>query len=499
MGAFELSILCGYFLLILSIGWIKGRGESSVEGYFVGDRKVPWWAVLGSMVATEISAATYLAVPGVGFSENFTYLQFGIGSFAARIFVATVFIGIFYQANCLSIYEYLKQRFGATSQDTASVYFLLTRILASGVRLMIAVTGFAVILGWPFSLSLLLFGVITLGYTFLGGIRSVIWTDCIQALVFLGAGIGGCLWLIDVIEIGELLRVASEAERWEFIRWQPGGDGLAGWLNDPQWLVTGVLFGFLSTTAALGTDQDMAQRLLASKSAGLAKRSLILSGFVALPAAALFLFLGVALYAFFQLNPDPSFPTRLVDGAEVPDPDKAFAYFMTLDLLPAWLRGLLLTGVLAAAMSSLDSAMAALSTSTVRDLLQPRFPRITIPGHWLWISRWMTVCFAAILMATAWFLRDGGTFLWLAFKITSLTYGSLLGIFLLGVFTRRGHDRFNLVAMVAGTAIAGLGLYLIETGKLPFAWTWLLLVGTLTTFLLGVIPRGIYPARSGSS
>lgn len=488
MGPLEISVLAAYFILILVVGWVMGRHETSVEDYFVGRRQVPWWAVLGSLIATEVSAATYLAVPAVGFSENLTYLQFGIGSFFARIFVATVFIGAFYKADCLSIYEYLQKRFGAGTQYTASAYFLVTRILASGVRLMIAVTGFSVILDIPFAWSLLLFGTITLGYTFMGGIRSVIWTDCIQGIIFIAAGLAGTAWLLHEVGGPTFWETAAEAGRWELVRWMPAGSGPLAWLNDSQWLVTAVLFGFASTVAALGTDQDMAQRLLSSRSAGHARRSLVVSGFIALPIAALFLFLGVALFVYFQTFPEPDFPTRLVDGIAVPDSDRAFSYFM-ISAIPAWLKALLLTGVLAAAMSSLDSAMAALSTSTVRDLLQPLIPQVTAPAVWLWTSRSFTVAFALLLMLTAWLLRDGGAFLWLAFKITSLTYGSLLGIFLLGLFSQRGSDKWNLWAMLAGTAISAIGLWLIETGRLPLAWTWLLIIGTATTFCLGALPR----------
>lgn len=472
--------------LVLGVGWWAGRRERSVEDYFVGERKIPWWAVLGSLVATEVSAATYLSVPGVGFSENMTYLQFGLGSFLGRIFVAVVFVAAWYRAECLSIYEFLRDRFGRQTQTTAALYFLVTRILASGVRLMIAVTGFSVILGYPFWLCLLLFGGITVAYTALGGIRSVIWTDCLQGVVFIAAGLAGVIWLMLEIGTGEALDLAAQAGRLEIIRLGPAGHGPIAWLNDPQWLVTALLFGFLSTTAALGTDQDMAQRLLASRTAPLARRSLVLSGFVAVPVAALFLFIGVLLHVYFQQVPDPGFPLREVEGKWVPDGDKAFSYFMTT-AIPAWLRALLLTGVLAAAMSSLDSAMAALSTSSVRDLLQPLWKGSLAPRRWLLISRIMTGVFAILLMATAWMLRDGGQFLWLAFKVTSLTYGSLLGIFLLGLFTRRGLDHTNGWAMLAGTASAGTGLWLIETGRLPLAWTWLLVLGTGITFVVGAL------------
>jgi len=134
--------------------------------------------------------------------------------------------------------------------------------------------------------------------------------------------------------------------------------------------------------------------------------------------------------------------------------------------------------------------MAALSTSTVRDLLQPLIPKGVSASRWLWISRGFTVFFALLLMGTAWFLRDGGTFLWLAFKITSLTYGGLLGIFLLGLFSKRGSDKMNLMAMLAGTSISAIGLWLIESGRLELAWTWLLVLGAGTTFLLGMCSSG---------
>ena len=496
MGVLEISILAAYFALILAVGYWKGRNETGMEDYLVGRRQVPWWAVLGSLVATEISAATFLAVPAVGFSENMTYLQFGIGSFFARIFVATVFIGVFFQANCMSIYEYLRQRFGGTTQYTASLYFIITRLLGSGVRLMIAVTGFSVIIGLPFGWSLLLFGCVCLGYTFFGGIRAVIWTDCVQAVVFLSAGLLGFIWLIQQTGLGPMLETAQAAGRLEVIRLLPAaGQGPGSWLNDSQWLFTAVFFGFASTVAALGTDQDMVQRLLASRSSGLARRSLVVSGFIAVPVAALFLLLGVALFGYFQTFPDPDFPTRLAaDGSLVADADRALPYFITTSI-PGWLRGILLAGVLAAAMSSLDSAMAALSASAVRDLLLP-LRRQSLPDTtWLWVSRWLTVVFAALLMAIAWLLKDSAAFLWLAFKITSLTYGSLLGVFLLGRFSHRGRDGTSAAAMVAGTAAALGLLWAIEAGHLELAWTWLLPIGAGVTFLVGVLFAE--PGKSG--
>lgn len=486
MGLTETTVILAYMGLVLGIGWFAARKETSQDAYFVGDRALPWWAILGSLVATEVSAATYLSVPGVGFSENMTYLQFGIGSFLGRLFVAGVFVAAWFKADCFSIYEFLSKRFGKRTQITASLYFIITRILASGVRLMIAVTGFSVILGYPFWACLLLFGGLTVAYTAVGGIRSVIWTDCLQGLVFIAAGLAALLWLGTELGFAEAFELAGTAGRLEVIRLSPQGTGAFGWLNDSQWLLTAAIFGFLSTTAALGTDQDMAQRLLASRNDKSARRSLILSGFVAIPVAALFLVIGALLYVYFLVTPDPQFPLRELNGKWVQDGDKAFSYFMTTNI-PSWLRALLLTGVLAAAMSSLDSAMAALSTSAVRDLFQPIFGNRVKGAPWLRISRITTGLFAILLMAVAWLLRDGGQFLWLAFKVTSLTYGSLLGIFLLGLFTSRGQDSVNGWAMLLGTTTAATGLWLIEAGHLQLAWTWLLLLGTGVTFFASAL------------
>jgi SSS family solute:Na+ symporter len=480
----DLPWIGGYLVLVVSVGLIMGRRERGSRDYFVGNRQLPPWAVLGSLVATEVSAATYLAVPGVGFSENMTYLQFGMGSLLARVFVAVYFIPAFYKADCVSIYEVLARRFGRRSQATCSLYFLATRLLASGVRLMIAATGFSVILDLPFAACLVGFAALSLAYTFVGGIKAVVWTDCVQGLIFITAGLVAVAVLSTTVGGSTLIEMGREAGRWQVFNLSLQGGGWLQWINDPQWFITGILFGFLSTTAAMGTDHDLAQRLLCSKTPGKAKGSLILSGFVALPVAALFLTLGVCLYGFYQVNPDLEWPTKLVEGVAVVDGDKAFSHYMTLEI-PTWLRGLLLMGVMAAAMSSLDSAMAALSSSAVVDLIKPWKGTALSETSLLRIGRWATVAFAVILVVLAFLLRGDSAFLWLAFKVSSLTYSSLLGLFFLALFSRRGRDTTNIAAMLAGTVVAIGFLWGSEAGWLPLAWTWVLPVGGLTTFLVG--------------
>ncbi len=245
------------------------------------------------------------------------------------------------------------------------------------------------------------------------------------------------------------------------------------------------MFGFVSTTAAFGTDQDMTQRMLTCKDVGAARRSVILSGFISIPIAALFLFVGVALFAFYQVNTDASLPMKVLEnGTSEVAADKVFPWFIGTQL-PNGLRGLLLVGVLAAAMSSLDSTMGALSSSALVDLYRPLIKQQPDDRVGLRLSRIFVSIFGIALALTAWALKDAEGFLWLTFKIGSITYGALLGVFLLGIVTRRGSDRGNWISMLSGSLICAGLLAMIETGHLDLGWTWLILIGTAWTFGLG--------------
>lgn len=481
LSPLDLFLVSFYLIAVIAVGIYAGRKDKSSDEFFVGGRQVPWWAVLGSLVATEVSAATYLAVPGVGFSENMNYLQMGIGSILARFLVAGVFIGAFYGAGCISIYEFLGKRFGPISQRTGSILFLITRLLASGVRLMIAASGLSIILGIPLSVSIPGFVILALLYTGTGGIRAVIWTDCIQAIVFISGGIAVLSYLLNVVGWGPFVDIASEAGRFEILRWAPSESGWVVWFSDANVIWLAVLFGLIQTTAALGTDQDLTQRLLASKSARDAKRSLILSGFIAVPVAALFLLVGVGLFAFAETQQASALLT--LEGG-----NNAFPIFIS-ELAPAGLRGLLLAGVLAAAMSSLDSAMAALSSSAIKDLVEPLRKKVNSEAIPLGLSRLMTIFFAACLGGIAWGLQAiGDEFLWLAFQVSSVTYGALLGLFLLGVSAQgKLMDRTNGIAAALSVAVTASLLVLIKTEVIGLAWTWLIVIGTVVTYCVGIL------------
>jgi solute:Na+ symporter, SSS family len=478
-----------YFVAVLSIGLFHARRNKGSDDFISASRQMPWPAVLGSIVATEVSAATFLATPGVGFSENMSYLQFGVGSFLARIFIAFVFLGAFYAVNSLTIYEFLAKRFGNGTRYTATLFFIVTRLLASAVRLMIAATGISLILDLPFALCLSIFTLIAVVYTGGGGIRGIIWTDILQAIVFISCGFALIFYVGHSIGWGTILEIGEAHGRFEIFRFSPEetGGGFLGWINDPKLFFIAAIFGFVSTTAAFGTDQDMTQRMLTCKDVGSARRSVILSGFISIPIAALFLFVGVALFAFYQVNVDASLPMKLLEnGASEVAADKVFPWFIGTEL-PSGLRGLLLVGVLAAAMSSLDSTMGALSSSALIDLYQPLLKQQTDDQSGLRLSRFFVAIFGLALALTAWALKDAEGFLWLTFKIGSITYGALLGVFLLGILTARGTDRGNWISMLSGSIICAVLLALIEMGILQLGWTWLILIGTAWTFGLGYI------------
>jgi SSS family transporter len=474
-----------YFGAVIGIGLAHAKRNQTTEDFISGKRQMPWIAVLGSIVATEVSAATFLATPGVGYAENMNYLQFGVGSFLARIMIAFVFVGAFYSINCLTIYDYLAKRFGNGTRYTATLFFIVTRLLASAVRLMIAATGLSLILGIPFWACLAIFTLIAIIYTGGGGIRGIIWTDVLQAVVFISCGlvlvgyIGTNLGWTTIFEIGR------EAGRFEVFRFTPEESGAWAWLNDSKFFLIAALFGFVSTSAAFGTDQDMTQRILTCKNVREARRSVLLSGFISIPIAALFLFVGIALYAYYQVHGEGGLPTAMMaDGSLQVAADKVFPTFIASEL-PDGLRGLLLVGVLAAAMSSLDSTMGALSSTTLVDLYRPLLNKELSEKKSIILSRAFVILFGLILALIAYALKDAQGFLWLTFQIASVTYGALLGIFLLGIMTRRGSDRGNWIAMLSGAAVCSILLALIKTEAITLGWTWLIIIGTAWTFALG--------------
>jgi len=216
----DTAIIVTYFIVIITVGVVLGRREKDMRDFIVGGRSVPWVAILFSILATEISAATFLATPALGFSENFNYLQFGIGGIFGRILVAYVFLTAFYAFNCYTVYEYLEHRFGPKTRTSAVFLFVVMRILASGVRLLIASSALSILFDIPFVMTLILFTLTAVIYTTIGGIKAIIWTDVIQACVFITAGIAVITYLLTVVGFGQIWDFAQQTGKLEVFHWR---------------------------------------------------------------------------------------------------------------------------------------------------------------------------------------------------------------------------------------------------------------------------------------
>lgn len=473
-------MVAGYFLLVTVVGWKFGKISKSTEEFMVGGRSVPAWAIVLSILSTEISASTFLAVPGAAFAGDLGYLQFGLGSIVARFCIAGLFIGLYYQYNCYSVYQFLAHRFGRKTHFCTALLFIVTRIFASGVRLLIAGNGLAIFFGIPLGMTVIVFSFTAVLYTFTGGIKAVIATDIVQSLVFVGSILAVLLFLQTTAGWENLWPLAESSGHLQVFHWLPQNQP---WWNDSQIFYLAFVNGLVMTIAALGIDQELAQRMLTCQTASKAKWSVIASGLVGIPITALFLFAGVGLFGYFQIFPDPHLPASA---------DDIFPYFITRHL-PDGLRGLLLIGIIAAA--SLSATLGSLSSSVVMDLYKPfvrpgRATEQEADHRYLTASRLLVVVFAVLLSAVAMGFQGVEGFLWWSFKAGSVTYGAMLGIFLVGVLTKnRGRDGWNLAAMGISVSVCLLLLIAMERQWVDLAWTWLILIGTGLSFGVAALPK----------
>ena len=518
-------VVVAYFIAIFSIGLYAGRKQDSLEDYALGNRSLPWWAILASIIAAEISAATFLGTPGEGFVlRNFAYAQLGIGAILGRIIVGKLFLKPYYDYKVVSIYEYLEKRFGITTRRWASVTFLISRVLASGVRLYFAgillVIAYMFIIGQesasPLETVLIYIGaltfitVVTSIYTTLGGLKAVVWTDVLQASILIIAVATTILLLFFSIK-GESSFVDTFHNIFNIIgdtsnnpcgvnNLQPGkvfdfgisGEGfitdLRNILSSEYTLWTAFLGATFLAMATHGTDQDMVQRMLAAKDSKTGTRAVILSGIVDIPVVLIFLVCGMLVFVYYS-----------TDGMELPrnaagqvEQMKIFPYFI-IHHLPSGIRGLLVAALLATAMGSLSTALNALATTATRDWYRDVFNPAASEQQLLRAVRWLTVAFAALLIIvgaiSAWYvvMNPGARILPIALGIFGYTYGSLLGVFLLGMLTRgRGNDFGNVLAMLAGFAAVITLEILGSKGMItPIAFPWRVTIGTIVTFAVG--------------
>jgi solute:Na+ symporter, SSS family len=497
----DLVVIVAYFAVILGIGLSQRSKSGSVEGFALGDRQTPWWAVLASIIAAEISAATFLGAPGEGFEKrNWTYVQLAIGTIMARIFVSTVFIPVYYKHGVISIYEFLQTRFGPLTRKAASITFMVTRVLAMGTRLyvsaIIVVLAFAMFKGhavtptekfWLFTVALVLVSLLTAVYTTMGGIRAVIWTDFIQVGVLITAVGFAIAFLIGKLS-GGWPAIGGHIQPPVFFDWGTNGGNWPDFtyiLTNEYTIWAAFIASTFVTMATHGIDQDTVQRMLTAKNMRQSAFATILSGLADVPITSAFVFIGLLLSLYYQQHPDTGMP--------VDDTREVFPYFI-LHVMPAGLRGLVTAGILATAMGSLSTALNALSTSFARDFVFPRRGEISEKQR-VRILRQSTLLFAVAIIsvgvATAWYVtwHPETRIIPLVLGILGYTFGSVLGVFLVALFTKtRGNDFGNLLGMSCGFAAVlflsnVLGVQEAVGIQKPFvlAFPWRITLGTLVT------------------
>jgi len=519
--AIDIGVLLVYFVIIIFIGLRMGRKEDNLEDFALGGRRIPWWAVLASLIAAETSAGTFFGTPGEGFSHrDYTYLQLAFGTIIGRILVSYIFIKPYYDYKVFSIYEYLTARFGVGSKNAASAVFMITRLLASGTRLYVAAIalalGYEMISGarpnetqtlWIYIGATVVIVILTAIYTTLGGIKAVIWTDLIQASIMIGSALVALALLYFAIPGGwhEIVQRRGDFHFSDLIATglDPAKSGWDKWktmFETEYTIFAGLIGSVFITMGTHGTDQDMVQRMLTAKDIRRSRRSLICSGLADIPIAFTFVSIGLLLWVYYQAHPDPTLPKS---------PNETFCHFILYEM-PVGLRGLLLAGIFATAMGSLSTALNALATSFTRDWYQPYINPGANDEQSLRAVRWATVWFSILMIivasATAYLVivYPNVRIIPIVLSIFGYTYGSLLGVFFAGMLTkRRGNDFGNILAMILGFIVVGIlsalpnkiadifGTKLYEQpGWLPvMEFPWWIFFGTIVTFSVAILFR----------
>ena len=472
MNPIDLGIIVAYVFGCTLLGAKLGADAKGLKGYFLGESNIPAWAVMISIVATETSTATFLSVPGVAFGGNFTFLQLAIGYLLGRVVVAVVLLPSYFRGEVFTAYQILQVRFGGATRTTASVLFLITRSLSDGLRLFLAAKVLEQLTGWPIWVSIVAMGVATIVYTYLGGMKAVIWTDVIQFFIYILGAVVALVVLVRAIPggWGELTSVAAAAGKFRVF------DFRLDW-TVPYTFWAGLIGGMVLNTATHGVDQMMVQRYLSARSQRQAAGALVASGLVVFAQFALFLFIGVGLFVLFKAVPPP---VKL-------GPDEVFAYFIVHNL-PVGVVGLVIAAIFSAAMSTLSSSLNSSASSTVNDLYKP-FTGRADEAHLLRLSKALTAVWGVVQMAVAFGaigLMDNVVNN--ALKIASFVTGILLGLFLLGVLTRGVGQSAALVGMIAGLAAVSAASYVANV-----AFPWWALIGSTTVFVVGLAASLVLP------
>ena len=500
LTALDYAVIVIYTIGIAAFGIKAGGRQESTTDYFLGGRDLPWWAVCFSVVATETSTLTVIGVPAVSFGGTLTFFQITFGYLIGRIVVSLIFLPRYVNGNLSTAYAYLGERYGDGMRATASVTFLVTRLLADGVRLFATAIPLKVIAdsaGIPatYFQIILLLGAITILYTLIGGIRAVVWMDVVQMGLYVGGGL-----LAVVLLLGEVpsdwwttATTAGKSKLFDF----GGGQSLSEWLTQPYVFVTAVIGGAVFSMASHGTDQLIVQRLLTCRSLKDSQKALVGSGVLVMAQFALFLVVGLLLWSYYQgqslgelglTRGDEVFPKYIIEG------------------MPAGISGLLLAGILAAAMSTLSSSLNSLASSSMLDLYERLGGKALDDRKALTVSRYLTFFWGLVFIGFASLFQDTqNPVVELGLSIASFTYGGLLGAFLLGLLNPKTRQLDAIIAFVVTIVSMVLIIFgvwygtaegwifdlnpspeqIAADGLRKIGWPWYTVIGSVMTLIVG--------------
>lgn len=463
----DLIVIILYLFTIAVIGIVTSDKRSTAKDYFLSSRSIPWWAVCFSIVAAETSALTFISIPGLSYLTNMTFIQVVIGYIIGRIIVAFVFLPAYYSGELSTAYAFLERRFGIKTRYFASFVFLFTRTAADGVRLFATAIPIKFLLGINYPSAIVIITAAALLYSLTGGVKSVIWVDVIQMLIYIGGAGLTVFYIVNFLIPGGLdnfINTAWNSGKFQVINFGSMSD-LKSFFSQPYTFIGGIIGGTFLSMASHGTDQLIIQRLFTTKNIDESRKAIIASGIIVLFQFLLFLLVGICLYVYFgklELKADEIFPKFIVEN------------------LPVGLSGIIIAGLLAAALSTIAGSINSLASSTIIDIFRIQKDKL-IEQKSLWLSRAAALFWAFALTCSAlFFMNSSRSVVELALGISSFTYGGLLGTFLLGLIVKSAKQEDALAAFVSGIFIMITVVALNLT-----AWTWFTLIGVTVTLAVG--------------
>lgn len=483
-----------YLAGMIALGLWFGKEQKNTRDYFLGSRNIPWWGVGASIIATETSALTFIGVPAMAYGGNLAFIQIIIGYVIARIILAIVLVPHYFKGEIYSPYQLFAQAFGPSARRLAGGFFLIAGTLAAGVRVYVTCIPVQLMLGIDVLPAILLFVGLSLAYTYVGGIKAVVWTEFVQFFLFMAGGIFVLLYIPTLVEGGFTGAFAKAAEA-----------GKLHWLNSEfSWSMPfNIWMGLIGATVMVmsthGADQLIVQRVLTCKSVSEGRKSLIMSAIVILPLFLIFLLVGALLWVYYQQHaPGIPLPETRAGFKQV---DYIFPIFI-ITSVPPIVKGFIIVAILAAAMSSVAAALSALASVSTMDIFKGIFKKERSEEFYFYFSKYSTLFWAVILIVVAYLSREVEFVLNWAFQLNGLTNGAMLGGLALALWWRKG----SAVPVIAGMLVS-LGVMIFisqfewtrqvngETAAARVAWPWFTLIGTTVTLVVAHVVRAVMPRQ----